>query len=504
MDKPGPDYVRVLAVLKRQKRGPHWLSQLAENLLNNVSPRIVEPEESRLPPEFVLDASFYAVALGPYHPDTLDFENERISRDGASLRMLSPQESEYFTIRGFVKTKDLASVPAELKGRKGESDLKLYSDPDTGASLLCPNDAPLGTIDDARAKLRADRLDSYGLHGSKVAVAMLDSGIFLQHLNRVNIVTGANEVTRPLPKFPLPQRLAADSPMLDVANSWRPLRLATPPGGHRIDHGTMCAYNVLAVAPKATLLDYPHLSARAPGDHSVRGTVSAAANAYYKLIHFWINNLLHANPQYRALVVSNSWTIVHPCWENVQPMHPGRYIDNLNHPFHVLVWILSQLGADIVFAAGNGGLPCPVPAFLHLSAGSIRGAAAYAETLTVAGCDVHDFRVGYSSQGPAVFMNPGPTPNKPDITAYTHYLGSQVFGERKPDGGTSTACPIAAGCIAAIRTKVSPSTVPPAQLFDVLRLTARQGNGGGPGGVHNNDYGYGIIDPIAAYLELIP
>ena len=102
----------------------------------------------------------------------------------------------------------------------------------------------------------------------------------------------------------------------------------------------MCAYNVLAVAPKATLLDYPHLSARAPGDHSVRGTVGAAANAYYKLIHFWINNILDANPQYRALVVNNSWTIFHPCWENVQPMHPGRYIDNLNHPFHVLVWIL--------------------------------------------------------------------------------------------------------------------------------------------------------------------
>jgi hypothetical protein len=465
---------------------------------------MVEPHESSLPPDFVLDPSFQAVALGPYHPDTLDFANEKITLDAPTLKMFSPHESEYFTIRGFVKTKDSASFPPELKGGEGKSDLNLYSDPHTGSSLLCPNDRPLGTIDDARAKLRTDRLDSYGLDGSKVAVAMLDSGIFLQHLNRVNILTNANEVTRPLPRFPLPTRLATEPPMLDVANSWRPHRLATPPGAHRIDHGTMCAYNVLAVASKATLLDYPHLSARAPGDHTVRGTVGAAAIGYYKLIAFWINNILQANPPYRALVVSNSWTIFHPCWESVPPMHPGRYIDNLNHPFHVLVWILSQLGADIVFAAGNGGQPCPVPAFLHLSAGSIRGAAAYAETLTVAGCDVQDFRVGYSSQGPAVFMNPGPTPNKPDITAYTHYLGSQVFGEREPDGGTSTACPIVAGCIAAIRTKLSPQAVPPAQLFDALRLTARQGNGGGPGGVYNNDYGYGIIDPVAAYLELAP
>jgi hypothetical protein len=161
------------------------------------------------------------------------------------------------------------------------------------------------------------------------------------------------------------------------------------------------AYTALAVAPKATLVDYPpHLTARSPRDHTVSGTVGAATQAFGKLIYFWIMNLL-AGPAatYRALVVSNSWTIFHPCWEDFPPGHPGRYIDNFNHPFHVLVWILSQLGADIVFAAGSGGLPCPVPAFLHLSAGSIRGAAAYAETLAVAACDVHDFRVGYSSQG---------------------------------------------------------------------------------------------------------
>lgn len=503
MDKPGPDYVPLLAVLRRQENKQDWLVDLATNLINNERPRAVENEEAGLPPEFVLDTSFYAVALGRYHPDTLDFEKEKISRDAASLRVLLPENSEYFIIRGFVRADSPASIPTHIVGGSGKSDLKLYSDPGTGASLLCPNDAPLGTIDDARAKLRVNLLAAYGLDGSNVAVAMLDSGIFLQHLNRVNLLTGAYELTRPEPKYPLLPRNPGDPPILDAANSWTTDRMATPPGGHRIDHGTMCAYNVLAIAPKATLLDYPHLSARAPGDHTVAATVGAASDALGKLIYFWIGNIL-AGPAapYRALVVNNSWTIFHPCWEDVPPNHPGRYIDNLNHPFHVLVWILTQLGADFVFAAGNGGLPCPVPAFLHLSAGSIRGAAVYPETLAVAGCDVHDFRVGYSSQGPAVHMAGGPTPNKPDITAYTHYLGSQVFGERKADGGTSTACPVAAGCIAAIRTKISPVHVPPAQLFDALRSTARPGNGGGPGGVHNNDFGYGIIDPLAAYQQL--
>jgi len=497
VNKPGPDYVRVLAVLKKQDK-QKWLVDLATNLVNNEPPRSVRSEETGLPPEFVLDTSFHAVPLGPYQPDTLDFENERISLDDAGLSVFLPKNSEYFIIRGFVQPSDRASMPVEIKGMGGEAVLKLYSDPAAGAALLCPNDDPFGTIDDARAKLRVDRLDAYGLTGSKVAVAMVDSGIFFQHLSRINFLTGTYELTRPVPRFPLPY-----PPMLDAANSWTPSRMATPPGCHRIDHGTMCAYNVLAVAPKATLLDYPHLSARSPGDHTVGATIGAAMEAYGKLIYFWIQNIL-AGPaaKYRALVVNNSWTIFHPCEEDFQPGDPGRYIDNLYHPFHVLVWILSQLGADIVFAAGNGGLPCPAPPFLHLSAGSIRGAAAYAETLTVAGCDVHDFRVGYSSQGPAVFMLPGPTPDKPDITAYTHYLGSQVFGEREADGGTSTACPIAAGCIAAIRTKVTPVQVPPAQLFDALRSTARPGNGGGPGGVYNRDYGYGIIDPLAAFQQL--
>jgi hypothetical protein len=83
MDKPGPDYVRVLAVLKRQEKKQQWLVDLATNLVHNEPPRVVESEESLLPSDFVLDTSFYAVPLGPHQPDTLDFENEKISLDNA-------------------------------------------------------------------------------------------------------------------------------------------------------------------------------------------------------------------------------------------------------------------------------------------------------------------------------------------------------------------------------------------------------------------------------------
>jgi hypothetical protein len=494
MSLPGPDYIRVLAVLPKGDR--QWLVDAAQALLERRDwPS--EDLDTGLPAEFELDRSFRAVALGPTAPSEFTFEGDvdRIALANA----LKPENSRYFIIRGFVKARGFQMLPRSI------GDLALYSDPSTATLLTCGTDNAVGSIVDVRNKLGAPKLaaQSTPLDGAGVAVAMVDSGIFLQHLTRTNLLTGVDEASymRPRPAYPLPPRQMGDPPSLDGVNSWTPPRVATPPGLHRIGHGTMCAYNVLALAPKATLLDYPSLIARAPGDHTVPATVGAAIQAYALLIAFWIENLLQGGP-YRALVANNSWGIFHPCEEDASPGQPGRFIDNPSHPFHILVWLLAFLGADIVFAAGNGGLPCPAPPFLHLTTGSIRGANAYAEVLTVAGCDVNDSRVGYSSQGPAVSMFPLPTPDKPDLAAYTHFLGSQVFGPREPDGGTSTACAIGAGCVAALRSHptISPAAIPPAALFDALRNTARQVVAGGPG--WNRDYGYGIIDPVAAARAL--
>ena len=488
MELPGPEYVRVLAVLPRN--GRDWLVAAAEALRNGQPPVRIDTGDAGLPPEFKLDQTFYSVALGSTHPVNFEFTSEPVIR----LEDLDPKNSKFFVIRGFVKANTLAAVPQSI------GDLTLFSDPSTCALLTCGTDPAVGSVRDVRNKLGIGKLEAFGgLDGSGVAVAVVDSGVFLQHLTRQNFLTGAPEEIRPHLRYPLVPRQIGDPPVLDVPNSWTPLTVATPPGRHRIDHGTMCAYNVLAVAPKATLLDYPTLIARAPGDHSVNGTVGPAIQAYGQLIFFWINNLVAGGP-YKALVINNSWGIFHPCEEDFSPGQPGRFIDNPKHPFHVLVRILTILGVDIIFAAGNGGLPCPAPPFLHLTVGSIRGANAYQEVLTVAGCDLNDSRVGYSSQGPAVAMFPLPTPSKPDLTAYTHFLGSQVFGEREPDRGTSTACPIVAGCVAALRShaNISPALVSPAALFDALRNTARQV--ATPG--WNQDYGHGIIDPVAAARDL--
>ena len=117
------------------------------------------------------------------------------------------------------------------------------------------------------------------------------------------------------------------------------------------------------------------------------------------------------------------------------------------------------------------------------------GAGALEKVISVAGCNVNNQRVGYSSRGPSI-ANMYQT--KPDIAAYTHFVGSEVFGAGIPDAGTSAAAPIVAGVIAAVRTKVGPS----AALAPVVRNSASTPSGYSSG--WNTDYGYGIINAWAA------
>jgi hypothetical protein len=84
------------------------------------------------------------------------------------------------------------------------------------------------------------------------------------------------------------------------------------------------------------------------------------------------------------------------------------------------------------------------------------------------------------------------------LKPYTHFLGSASAARFIPDAGTSAACAVAAGCVAALRTRLSAKAKPPAQLFDELRGTANQVKGTG----WNAEYGFGIIDPAAAAQSL--
>ena len=417
-------------------------------------PRGILPQ-TRIPERIEVDATFSAVPIGT----------------GAAgpplLESFTPQASARFAVRGFVEAESVEAIPEQVE------DASVFADPKIAHFLTCVGDPAVGVAADVATKLNVAALANAGLDGSGVAVAIVDNGVNLQHLRaRLGVM-----------------------PQFDAANSWMPHGVAGTPGQLAVDHGSMCAYDVLVAAPKATLLDFPVLLGSAPGGATMGSFLSVAITGFAQLIAFWAVAFAPGGAnKYKALVVNNSWGMFHPSWD-FPAGHRGRYSDNPNHPFSQLVRVLASSNADILFAAGNCGGDCPDGRCQNLVTDTIVGANAIAEVLTLAGCDINDQRVGYSSQGPAI---PGMTANKPDLTAYTHFNGSDAFGVGSPDSGTSAACPIASGCVAALRTQVSPIATPPAALFSQLTLTARQVVGQG----WNSDFGHGIIDPIAAGQSL--
>jgi Subtilase family len=363
-------------------------------------------------------------------------------------------------VRGFLET-TLDDVPETLGGHP------VFSDPEIAPFLTCGNDPPVGAHADVATLLEVQTLWDRGMTGENVAVAIMDTGINLAHI----------------------EAKLGSAPIFDSANSWAKPGSPHNPGEYPVDHGTMCAYDALIAAPWATLLDFPIL-------FSVSGIQAVLSNALLTFSKILTERTNGSLTGYSGVVISNSWGVFHPSWD-FKPGHPGRYIDNPNHPFMLQLEALARSGIDIFFAAGNCGADCPDGRCQNVTTETIRGASASIDVFSVAGCDTSDTRVGYSSQGPSI---PGiPPGTKPDITAYTHFLGSEAFGTGQPDSGTSAACPVAAGCMAALRTKISPDVAGADWkntylLFDHFRQNAAIPAGLAAG--WNGDYGYGIIRPV--------
>ena len=418
----------------------------------------VDPAKAPTYPGVEIDASFAPVPLGSAQPNVM------------TMAEASPSASQFFAVRGHMSTREGEPPPSHA------GDAIVFSDPQIREFLTCGGTPPVGDSSTVAKLLNVSQLGKKHLTGEGVAVAVVDTGINLAHLNTK----------------------LGHAPHFDAAASWSPPGTPPPPPGTwPVNHGTMCAYDALIAAPQATLVDFPVLSANFPGGGSVMsGTLSAALAAYGFMLHSWASGPLH---RYKALVASNSWGIFHPSWD-FPPGHPGRYCDNPNQPFNIQIGVAVRSGIDVIFAAGNCGAPCADGRCQGRTVGAIMGASAVQDVLTIAGCDTQDNRVGYSSQGPSII---GMFKEKPDITAYTHFLGSEAFGAGTPDSGTSAACPVTSGCVAALRTSsvIPPRTaMPPAKLFDILRATARQRSG--PPHSWNGDYGFGIIDPIAAATNM--
>jgi hypothetical protein len=370
----------------------------------------------------------------------------------------SPEASTYL-VRGEVED-EAALKRLEKQIEKDPNVAGLFSDPRISAIAVCPS-GPVGTHEDVENRLKTTTLHGRGMDGSNVLVAIVDTGINMEYL-----------------------RSKGKNPGFDAGKSWTPAQ-GLIPGSLPVDHGTMCAFDVCIAAPKCTLLDYALLLSQAEGGSVMDGFLSDAVKAYSKLL-----DLLTADEENKPrLVVNNSWGMFHPSWD-FPPGHPGNYSDNLNHPFNIIVESLEDAGADILFAAGNCGSECPDGRCEGVTTRPIYGANSHQAVLCVAGVTVDKVRLGYSSQGPGRLQQ-----EKPDLCAYTHFTGSGVYSA---DGGTSAACPVATGIVAAVRSNYPQSAISPPQLRNILRRTAEDI------GLAGFDYshGYGVID-VSGILDTL-
>ncbi|WP_327147680.1 S8 family serine peptidase [Nocardia sp. NBC_01329] len=341
----------------------------------------------------------------------------------------------------------------------------VYADPVIESVLTCGDTGPVGTWKDVAGLLGRDELIAAGLTGEGATVAILDTGINAAAVQRVSGATIA----------------------IDGSRSWNPAGVGGTAGEFPVDHGTMCAFDALIAAPRATFLDIPLLQSTRSGGSRMDGLLSDALAAFAHL-----RTVLTAQPEdKRSPVISNSWGSFAPQWD-FPAGDPGNYSDNPEHPFNVIVTSLDAAGADILFAAGNCGRDCPDGRCAYPDR-PITGANSHPNVLSVGGVDTGRRRVGYSSQGPGRLSD-----RKPDLCSYSHFLGSTAFGAGVPDTGTSTACPVLAGVVAAFRSRWSAAEVSPARLRELLRSTAAGGAGAG----FDYDYGYGIAEPRALLAEL--
>ena len=417
-------------------------------------PRLLNIQQLDTPQWIFVDPAYAPVAIG------------NVGKLEQPAAALSPSESNDFIVRATVDENRLEEV-LQIYGKN-----RVFSDPYIAAAPTCGGDPAVGATGNVAANLDVAALHAAGLNGRRTAMAIMDTGINRLHLQNLGLAI-----------------------QIDTTVYWKRPHGPTPsPGLHPVHHGTMCAYDALIAAPKTTLLDYPILGRGPLSSSDMGGALSNALSAYAHLLAFWSVAFGPSRANYDALVVNNSWGMYHPSWD-FPPGHPGRYADNPSHPFNQIVSVLSSNDVDILFAAGNCGNDCPDPRCQGNTTASITGANAHSDVICVGGVDTNDNWVGYSSQGPAIS---GMDQEKPDISAYTHFAGSNAFAGH-PDTGTSTACPVAAGCVAALRTVINQAATPPAHLTTILENTARKPHG--PPG-WDLDLGHGIINPVAAARRL--
>lgn len=291
----------------------------------------------------------------------------------------------------------------------------------------------------AEALIGADALRAFAAEGDGVVnVVLVDTGIDEDYVR--TIVPGLD--VRRLPGVSVPDHAA------------RPRRRRT--------HGDVVARSILALAPEVRLWDVPVLPESLD---DVAGTTLPVIVALDRVL------------ERVACAPDEAWVVVCAWGIRSRAFETGAltYSDDRGHILSQRLVGLVGAGADVVFSAGNNGLFWPDPRAGHADRGpalSVMGAPGLPETLCVGAVTALGDWIGESSQGPEPegLRLAGPA-RKPDLCAPSWFTESD--DRHALSTGTSTACAMAAGVVAAVRRRVPPSTLPPAALVARLRQTAR-------------------------------
>jgi hypothetical protein len=227
------------------------------------------------------------------------------------------------------------------------------------------------------------------------------------------------------------------------------------------DHGMMIARNILAVAPEVCLYDLPLIPPRIIGIP----TFLSDAHAAFERVMADLDRRGARDKGERWILV-NAWAP----FDRTSEMPRGNYSENPSHPFLKLIGQMVDRNIEMVFAAGNCGQFCPDPRCGAYDVGpgrSVHGANAHPRVLTVGAITTHSIAVGSSSQGEGPVALAG---KKPDLVAPSMF--SEDSDRHTRNGGTSAACAVAAGVLAALRQRWGPKDVPPDVMKQCLRETA--------------------------------
>jgi hypothetical protein len=301
-----------------------------------------------------------------------------------------------------------------------------------------------------------------------------------------------------------------------------------PPG---LDHGHMIARLILAIAPGVRIWDAPLLPDTVLGPPGVTTAESMFERIQRDIVNRHKRVTEHPRDDYPIprgpWILVNAWGVLDPFRYDPHPDDPAKaYWNNPENNLVEIMGSLSDAQIDVVFAAGNCGTPGAHPLCAETATGpgtSIIGANAHPAVLTVGAVRVDGLPIGSSAQGPGALAERWPDDRsrsaqgervrayqKPDLCAPSQFRGDEDAAVLNT--GTSAACGIAAGLLAALRGDEVRSGLwsngwpseenrrprTPTELRAILRSTARRAERQG----WDPRLGWGIADLAAARRAL--